>query len=84
MCNIHPKPEYRFFTSLVNDLNIATVTIVDSEGANDTVVLDGEGVSRPLMCVLEIEAPSLGLEVTDDERRLRFGSWELHGHVRMP
>lgn len=78
MYNIHPNPEYRFFISLVKALSMATVTTGVSEGARDTVVLDGEGVSRPLRYGLEIAVPSSGLGSTDNERRLRFDNCELH------
>ena len=80
MYNIHSNPEYRFFTSLVNALSIAIVTTGVSDGARDTVVLDGEGVSRPLRYGVEVAVPSCGLESTDEERRLRFDNCELHKH----
>ena len=41
-------------------------------------MLDGEGVSRPLRYEVEIVVPSSGLESTDEDRRLRFDSCELH------
>jgi hypothetical protein len=78
MYNNHPNPEYRFFISLVKALSIATVTTGVSEGARDAVVLDGEGVSRPLRYGLDSTVPSSGL----NERRLRFDDCELHKHYQ--
>ena len=75
--NIHPNPEYRFLISLVNAFSIARVTTCVSDGASDTVVLDGEGVSRPLRYGVEIGVASSGLGSTDEERRLRFSRCEL-------
>jgi hypothetical protein len=74
--NNHPDPEYRFFISLVSALSIAIVTTGVSDGARDTLVLDGEGVSRPLRYGLNVAVPS-ALESIGDERRLRFDNCGL-------